>query len=149
VCLSRPLPIRAFFNSFSTASRLTLAASSRIPVDRSPRAAAGRGVRISAVRRPPSVHGTGDYGFVAALIDVARAPLPLLATARIDGPRYTAWRAFKPTLRGSWIVPSKNGSPSARQVDSREIPVSRSSLDPSQSSVETSSGPGGKRTRSG
>lgn len=73
-------PLVVTFGTSRSASGLLTETEAVNPANPDPRAAteavalafADRGVRVSTVRLPPTVHGDGDHGFVPMLIAIAR-----------------------------------------------------------------------------
>jgi nucleoside-diphosphate-sugar epimerase len=58
--------------AFGTEDDVSHSAMPRVASENAAIALAGSGVRSAAIRLSPSVHGTGDHGFVPILIGIAR-----------------------------------------------------------------------------
>ena len=71
---NRPLIVTSGTGSNKENARAAdFTAHPRLATEAAAASVAARGVRVSVVRLPPSVHGEGDHGFVPAIIGIARS----------------------------------------------------------------------------
>ena len=87
---------------------------------------ADRGIRSSAVRLPPTVHGDGDHGFMAALIGIDRQKAEL----RLHRRRQQPLAGGPPPRRGAPVLPrareGAGGFGAARRSTTRACPCATS-----------------------